>query len=102
MTIVNLPVCVNGFDTSGPTRARPKNADVGTPFFDTDLLLWLVWSGSDWEVVNAKALSADSSPPPETAQASAPPAESPPAENVLEPSVDPAAEHAAVPDEAAQ
>lgn len=39
----------HGHDVSGPTSARPTNAEVGQRFFDTTLGAYLVWNGDSWQ-----------------------------------------------------
>lgn len=36
----------NGHDLSGTTAQRPTNAEIGQPYFDTTLGVWLVYGGS--------------------------------------------------------
>lgn len=44
-----MTLVLNGHDMSGATAARPTNADVGQPFFDTTTNQWLVWNGTAWQ-----------------------------------------------------
>lgn len=39
---------LHGHDMSGTTAQRPTNAEVGQPYFDTDLGCWLVYDGAAW------------------------------------------------------
>ena len=36
----------------GPTSDRPSNVMVGYPYYDTDLLMPIWWSGSEWRDAN--------------------------------------------------
>lgn len=49
---VLLPPVFNGHDTSGPTVARPRNCEVGQPYWDENLNQLFVWCGCSWKLAN--------------------------------------------------
>lgn len=54
------PITVqHGHDQSGPTTARPTNADPGFLFYDTTINATLVWNGTNWAILNGSASSLD-------------------------------------------
>lgn len=53
------PLTFNGHSVSGPTARRPQNVETGQPFFDTTLMVYLVWNGTDWQEVGSGTGSGD-------------------------------------------
>jgi len=49
---------VNGHDGSGTTAQRPANAEIGQPFFDTQVGAPLVWNGTAWGIAGTSTYTA--------------------------------------------
>ncbi len=54
---LRIPATLGGCDTCGPSSCRPKNSEVGHPYWDTDLDVLLVRGDAneppdDWVMVN--------------------------------------------------
>lgn len=53
-----MPITVlHGHDQSGPTTARPTNADPGFLFFDTTIGATLIWNGTNWTMLDGASSS---------------------------------------------
>jgi hypothetical protein len=62
---IRLPSTLDGCDTAGPTKARPKNAEVGHPFYDETLDALLIKTADGWKAANDHIGAVEPLPPAE-------------------------------------